>query len=133
VIPLHDICKQMAGPAPLDLTRRRPTASPSRASGGTRRIASVEGMRLLVVTSCTFDKAVKTTEQLTVEDFDDPERLRLREAELGRFLRPAGTMYTGGQHMEAMRGVAALRTELGTGSVKVAIVSAGTASSTRLD
>lgn len=82
-------------------------------------------MRVLVITSCTGQKAVTTRDALRMEDFDDHARLAAREVELGPFQRPAGTMYTGQQHVRAMRGVRALRRAAGVGAVDVAIVSAG--------
>jgi hypothetical protein len=80
--------------------------------------------RILVITSCTGEKLVGG-EGLLVEDFDDAERLRKREKQLSRSLRPAGDMYTGQQHVRAMRGVRDLRSVLGTKAVDVVIVSAG--------
>jgi hypothetical protein len=82
-------------------------------------------MRVLVITSCTGEKAVKTSDQLAVEDFDDPVRLAAAEARLHAFLRPACAMYTGDQHVRAMRGVRAMRSRLGSECVTVAILSAG--------
>jgi len=82
-------------------------------------------MRVLILTSCTGQKAVASSAGLRTADFDDPARLAAREAELGALLRPAGAMYTGQQHLRAMRGVEAMRTVLGAGAVNVAIISAG--------
>jgi hypothetical protein len=82
-------------------------------------------MRVLVLTSCTDKKAVETNAPLTADDFDDPDRLAAGEARLHTLMRPAGVMYTGKQHVRAMRGVQAMRTELGTAGVVVAIISAG--------
>jgi len=50
--------------------------------------------RLLVISSCTGDKAVKVP-ALTLDDFADPDRLAQREQELASVRRPAGAMYTG--------------------------------------
>jgi hypothetical protein len=82
-------------------------------------------MQVLVVTSCTGWKAVTSRSELTLEDFDDPDKLAAREAQLSGLLRPASVMYTGRQHVAAMRGVDAIRAALGSQSVDVAIVSAG--------
>lgn len=82
-------------------------------------------MRVLVLTSCTGEKASRSDKALRVEDFDDPARLRAGEERLTRLLRPAAVMYTGQQHVRAMRGVQAMRGVLGPQGVDVAIVSAG--------
>jgi hypothetical protein len=82
-------------------------------------------MRVLVLTSCTDKKAVETDAPLTADDFDDPGRLAAGEARLNTLMRSAGVMYTGQHHLRAMRGVQAMRTELGTAGVVVAIISAG--------
>src|SRR5580658_1765619 len=82
-------------------------------------------MRVLVLTSCTGKKAVETDAPLTADDFDEPGRLTASEARLHTLMRPAGVMYTGQQHLRAMRGVQAMRTELGTTDVVVEILSAG--------
>lgn len=70
-------------------------------------------------------KASRSDEALQVEDFDDPTRLQAGEERLTRLLRPAGVMYTGQQHVRAMRGVQAMRGVLGQQGVDVAIISAG--------
>lgn len=82
-------------------------------------------MRVLVLTSCTGQKATCSPSALRVDDFDDAARRRDREAQLAPLLRPAGAMYTGQQHVRAMRGVRDLRSVLGLKDVEVAIVSAG--------
>jgi hypothetical protein len=79
---------------------------------------------LLVVSSCTGDKAVKAP-GLTLEDFADPDRLARMERELASVRRPAGAMYTGWQHVYLMRGVDKLRRAFGNGFVDLQIVSAG--------
>lgn len=81
--------------------------------------------RVLVVTSCTGEKRSKPESQLTLEDFKDSARLQKREAELVEFACPAGQIYTGQQHLQAMEGVGLLRQSLGWESVDVAILSAG--------
>lgn len=61
--------------------------------------------RLLVISSCTGDKAVNTPAELKLEDFADADRLKRREHELASYRRPASVMYTGKQHEYLMRGV----------------------------
>ncbi len=82
-------------------------------------------MRVLVLTSCTGEKASCSPSALRVDDFDDGARLPDREAQLATLHRPAAAMYTGQQHVRAMRGVRTLRSVLGLKDVDVAIVSAG--------
>jgi hypothetical protein len=82
-------------------------------------------MRVLVFTSCTGEKVVKTNTPLTADDLDEPSRLAACEARLHALLRPAGEMYSGDQHVAAMKGVRDMRTKLGTAGVDVAILSAG--------
>lgn len=82
--------------------------------------------RIVIITSCTGQKAHKPDAQLTQDDF---RRLRTkqfekREAELKDYLLPAEEMYTGQQHVRLMHGVAALRAASGW-RVDVQIVSAG--------
>jgi hypothetical protein len=82
-------------------------------------------MRVLVLTSCTGEKAANTAAPLTADDLDHPDRLAAGEARLGALMRPAGEMYTGDQHVAAMNGVREMRTQLGARGVDVAILSAG--------
>jgi hypothetical protein len=82
-------------------------------------------IRLLVITSCTGEKAVERKEQLVLEDFQDPDRLRNRERELGPWLRPARAMYTGAQHLALMRGVGEIRRTYDNSAVRLWIVSIG--------
>jgi len=84
----------------------------------------VTSSRLLVISSCTGDKAVKAP-ALTREDFADRARLAQREHELARVRRPAAEMYTGWQHRYLMDGINTLRDEFGHDFVDVQIVSAG--------
>lgn len=81
-------------------------------------------MRVLVLTSCTGEKASRSDKALRVEDFDDPTRVRAGEERLARLLRPAAVTYPGQQHVRAMRGVQDMRGVLGPQGVDVAIVSA---------
>lgn len=85
-------------------------------------------MKVLVIGSCTGSKDdcdCPSNIKLTEADFNDAVRLRAREGELARFLKPAAQMYTGRQHTQMMDGIRLLRTAFGRGSCDVAIVSAG--------
>jgi hypothetical protein len=82
-------------------------------------------MRVLILTSCTGEKAAKTAAPLTADDLEDPGRLAAGEARLDVLMRPAGEMYTGAQHVAAMNGVRDMRTQLGVRGVDVTILSAG--------
>ncbi|MDS4019674.1 MAG: tRNA-guanine transglycosylase DpdA [Candidatus Competibacter sp.] len=65
-------------------------------------------MRLLILTSCTGEKAVRDDRGLTLADFrQGPDHVRTREAELADRLMPAESLYTGLQHARLMRGVRA--------------------------
>jgi uncharacterized protein DUF6884 len=79
---------------------------------------------LVVISSCTGDKAVKSP-SLTMDDFCDAERLAESERRFAPSQRPAASMYTGFQHVYLMRGIAALQTALGPAGVDLRIVSAG--------
>ncbi len=81
--------------------------------------------RILVITSCTGDKATVGHPGLQLSDFQDPERLKRGEEILHDLMRPAGLMYTGQQHVCAMNGVRLLRRALGADAVKICILSAG--------
>ncbi len=80
---------------------------------------------ILVITSCTGDKATVGHPGLQLSDFQDPERLKRAEGILQDLMRPAGLMYTGQQHVHAMIGVQLLRGTLGADAVKICILSAG--------
>lgn len=82
-------------------------------------------MRVLVISSCTGEKAVETDQQLVWTDFKSGEaHLSARERELGDICRTAGEMYTGEQHVRLMRGIEALRSKKGL-QVDLHILSAG--------
>jgi hypothetical protein len=67
-------------------------------------------MRVLVVTSCTGEKAVSSDNQLTMDDFQKGAgHVIAREKDLAQHLRPAEELYTGQQHVRLMRGVSAFR------------------------
>ena len=85
-------------------------------------------MKILVIGSCTGakdDAACPTEAKLTVADFDDAVRLRRREKEASKWLRPASKMYTGRQHTQMMDGVRLMRSTFGADACDVAILSAG--------
>jgi hypothetical protein len=67
-------------------------------------------MRVLVITSCTGEKSVKTDQQLTPEDFaQGAEHVADRERRLGPHMTPAEDLYTGQQHRRLMSGVREFR------------------------
>lgn len=82
-------------------------------------------LQILIVTSCTGEKLYKPSNQLKLEDFKDLTRLQNCSKQLSEFAAPAGKMYTGQQHLQAMEGVQLLREELGQDVVDVLILSAG--------
>lgn len=66
--------------------------------------------RILVITSCTGQKAVESDEALTLEDFRaDSSHLEAREKALSDLQRPASELYTGQQHIRLMRGIEAIK------------------------
>ncbi len=86
-------------------------------------------MKILILTSCTGEKAVDHPKQLTLEDFQaGAKHVAKREKEIADSCRTAGEIYTGEQHLRLMRGVAAMR-EAGSGKskheVNLHILSAG--------
>ncbi|WP_295543373.1 tRNA-guanine transglycosylase DpdA [uncultured Thiohalocapsa sp.] len=82
-------------------------------------------MRVLVLTSCTGDKAVSSPNQLTLEDFQQgAEHLTRREQALGP-LTPAEDIYTGLQHQRLMAGVRQLRERAPDIRLDLHILSAG--------
>ncbi len=63
-------------------------------------------MRILVLTTCTGEKAADDDRKLTAADFKaGAERVAAREKELAASMKPAARMYTGQQHVRLMRGV----------------------------
>jgi hypothetical protein len=87
-------------------------------------------MKVVVITSCTGEKTVSHSSQLTLADFQaGPEHVRMREAELGENLVGAEKLYSGQQHLRLMRGVEAFRSKYpsnGAGSsLNLQILSAG--------
>ncbi len=65
-------------------------------------------MRILVLTSCTGEKAVNVADPLTLRDFQQgAAHIAAREHELQDSLRPAHDLYTGLQHQRLMRGITA--------------------------
>jgi hypothetical protein len=67
-------------------------------------------MRLLVITSCTGEKSVSDTDQLTLDDFRQGlEHINTREQSFSELLTPAEQLYTGMQHERLMQGVNEVR------------------------
>lgn len=65
-------------------------------------------MRILVLTSCTGEKAVTVNNQLTLSDFQQGStHLSAREHELRDHMLQACDLYTGMQHQRLMRGIIA--------------------------
>ena len=65
--------------------------------------------RILVITSCTGEKAVTHDKALTFDDFSrGGAHLAERRSELANFKRLAVDLYTGQQHVRLMRGVKAI-------------------------
>ena len=82
-------------------------------------------MRVVVVTSCTGEKAVDSDQQLGWDDFKSGKaHVASREKKLGDLCRKAGEMYTGEQHLRLMRGIEALRSKKSL-QVDLHILSAG--------
>lgn len=66
--------------------------------------------RILVITSCTGEKAVTSENTLTLDDFAQGDKhVTKRERELKDLMRKAEVLYTGQQHVRLMRGVQAIR------------------------
>ena len=67
-------------------------------------------MKLLIITSCTGEKASSPGNQLVLEDFvRGGAHLSKREKELTAFALPARKIYTGQQHVRLMRGIEAVK------------------------
>jgi hypothetical protein len=67
-------------------------------------------MRVLVITSCTGEKSVKTEHQLTPDDFaQGADHIAQRERSLQPHMTRAEELYTGQQHKRLMSGVHAFR------------------------
>ncbi len=80
-------------------------------------------MRLLIITSCTGQKSVKSEQGLTCDDFTQgAAHLKSREEELKEYLTPASDIYSGQQHVRLMRGIEAVKDKL---EIDLHIVSAG--------
>ena len=87
-------------------------------------------MKILVLTSCTGEKAVESTDGLTLADFQKgPAHVATREARVKNLMRSAEDIYTGQQHVRLMRGVKAFRdAQVATGeahSIDLHVLSAG--------
>jgi hypothetical protein len=82
-------------------------------------------MKILVITSCTGEKAVDSPDQLTLADFrQGRDHVAAREVAMAALLTPAELLYSGMQHQRLMRGVQAARATAGL-VVDLNIVSAG--------
>lgn len=82
-------------------------------------------MKILIVTSCTGEKATESPEQLTLDDFrKGKSHVAMCEAMLESQMLPAESLYTGMQHQRLMRGVAVARGNSGL-EINLNIVSAG--------
>jgi hypothetical protein len=82
-------------------------------------------MRILVITSCTGEKAVSSPTQLTLDDFRKGLiHVHARESALSEHLTPAEDIYSGMQHVRLMRGIKAARSGQGI-DVTLKILSAG--------
>ena len=82
--------------------------------------------RILVITSCTGEKCFRNRKnQLVLNDFQDPKRLKSREKSLSRFVCQAKDLYTGVQHLRLLEGIQLLRQSYGDKVVDVKILSAG--------
>ena len=83
-------------------------------------------MRIVVITSCTGEKAVESPEALTLEDFQKgPAHVKAREKALGSLLMPAEDLYTGQQHVRLMRGIKAFRAQAPKHTLDLFVLSAG--------
>ncbi|TCP53887.1 tRNA-guanine family transglycosylase [Tumebacillus sp. BK434] len=79
--------------------------------------------RVLVVTSCTGEKKYKPHNQLLFDDLQNPNIKDQKEQALAGYKTEAVELYTGGQHVDLMKGVSAYRAA-GL-DVDIAILSAG--------
>ena len=67
-------------------------------------------MRIVVITSCTGEKAVTDKRALTLRDFrKGKDHVKARESKLASLMTPAEQLYTGQQHVRLMRGIEAFR------------------------
>ncbi len=83
-------------------------------------------LQILILTSCTGEKAVDHPDQLTLEDFQaGAKHVARREKELKDLCRTAGEIYTGEQHVRLMRGVEAFRAGKKKDPVELHVLSAG--------
>lgn len=89
-------------------------------------------MKILIITSCTGQKAASCANHLTMADFRaGADHIAKREAELAEHVMPADELYTGLQHQRLMRAVREVRSShQGNGSpdfleLDVWILSAG--------
>jgi hypothetical protein len=82
-------------------------------------------LKILIITSCTGEKVVEHSDQLTLDDFKSgPKHVAQREKELKQLCRTAREIYTGEQHVRLLRGVEAVRNEK-KDRVELHVLSAG--------
>jgi hypothetical protein len=82
-------------------------------------------MKLLILTSCTGEKVVESSEQLTLDDFRrGATHVAAMEKALKPLLRSAEDLYSGLQHIRLMKGLRAAR-EAGRLDVELQVLSAG--------
>ncbi len=83
-------------------------------------------MRILVITSCTGEKALHHERQLRIDDFRlGRTHVAERERELQHLLTRAEELYTGEQHVRLMRGVRAVQERTKNGSERVLLQLSG--------
>lgn len=83
-------------------------------------------MRLVILSSCTAQKAVRDDRALTLADFQlGRAHVSRREEELAGKLSPAEDLYRGQQHVRLMRGVRAVRAARPRWEIDLQIASAG--------
>jgi hypothetical protein len=83
-------------------------------------------MKLLILSSCTGEKAQVPHNQLTLNDFQaGAKHLKAREKELTEHLTTAENLYTGQQHVRLMRGIEVIRGTNGANDLDFQILSAG--------
>ena len=67
-------------------------------------------MKILIISSCTGEKAIKHERQLNLDDFQSGWNVvESREKELTSILRTAELLYTGEQHSRLMKGINEIR------------------------
>ncbi|MFT7626101.1 MAG: hypothetical protein ACI9WU_005294 [Myxococcota bacterium] len=80
---------------------------------------------MLVISGCTRHKAAQNPNQLTLDDFRNPERRDTKNRDLGFLALPARQMYRGEEHERTIAALDALRAEAPGRQFEHRIVSAG--------